>query len=93
MEERAFQAVGEDRSKAGMAGGASRDSMVTEAIGSGAGVGGGVGLDDGRLGVSVVVTVGGGASGKKNRDEKSQVEELKSSVDDFQVTVGRERVG
>lgn len=80
MEERAFQAVGEDRSKAGMAGGASRDSMVTETIGSGAGVGGGVGLDDGRLGVSVVVTVGGGALGKKNRDEKSQVEELKSSV-------------
>ena len=47
-----------------MAGGASRDSMVTETIGSGAGVGGGVGLDDGRLGVSVVVTVGGGALGK-----------------------------
>ena len=63
MEERALQAVGEDRSKAGMMGGASRESMVTETIGSGAGVGGGDGLDGGRLGVSVVVTVGGGASG------------------------------
>ena len=80
MEERARQAVGEDRSKAGMMGGASRESMVTETIGSGAGVGGGDGLDGGRLGVSVVVTVGGGASGKKNRDEKSQVEESKRSV-------------
>ena len=46
MEERAFQAGGEDRSKAGMMGGTSRESMVAETVGGG---GGRAGLEGGGL--------------------------------------------